>query len=215
MDLTGRRFGRLTILSRSKNRARRVYWKCRCKCGTEKEVASVALRKGEILSCGCYSRDIQPKRMTALHAIIRTHGMSRTPTYRIWGGMIGRCHNSNNSNYERYGAKGIYVCERWRDFRNFLADMGKRPSSEHSIDRIDNSKGYEPGNCRWATAHQQNNNSAGLRLIIHGGRTLTLTQWAERTGIERRVIAARLDRLGWSVEKTLTRRPGSQGRKKL
>jgi hypothetical protein len=104
--------------------------------------------------------------------------------------------------YDLYGGRGIKVCEQWRDFENFLADMGEQPSGK-SLDRIDNDGDYEPGNCRWATAKQQSRNRGNNRLLAYGGKTRCVTEWAEMTGMGSSVIYGRLSR-GWTVKATLT-----------
>lgn len=115
---------------------------------------------------------------------VRTHGMADTPTYQIWANMKDRCANPNNASFERwYGGAGISVCERWAtSFENFLVDMGKRPSGM-SLDRIDGTKGYEPGNCRWATDEEQHNNKKSNRKVTYNGVTQGIAQWARATGI--------------------------------
>lgn len=107
--------------------------------------------------------------------------------------MKTRCYNPRNKRYDRYGGRGIIVCERWlNSFENFLADMGRRPSPVHSLDRKDNDGNYEPGNCRWATAREQANNSSHVRWLAHGGVTLSLTGWAHHLGIGRTALEQRL-----------------------
>ncbi|HEY9737554.1 MAG TPA: hypothetical protein V6D06_14770 [Trichocoleus sp.] len=114
--------------------------------------------------------------------------------------MKSRCHNPNNAAYDRYGGRGIVVCDRWREsFENFYADMGPRPSEQHSIDRINNDGNYEPGNCRWATDKQQSRNTRRNRLLTYNGETLFLDEWAERLSISKHTLQTRLWR-GWSVE---------------
>lgn len=120
---------------------------CRCDCGAEKTVAGNTLRLGDARSCGCLIVDTQTK-----------HGMYGTPTYGSWSRMIARCTNPKSNRYKYYGGRDIKVCERWMLFVNFYADMGMRPSTKHSIDRIDNDGDYEPRNCRWATAKEQSAN---------------------------------------------------------
>jgi hypothetical protein len=133
-----------------------------------------------------------------------SHGMSRSPEYRCWINMIRRCHNEYDSSYPDYGGKGIQVCSRWREsFQFFLADMGFRTSSRHSIDRIDGSLGYSPGNCRWSTREEQQRNLASNRLVTANGVTLCVAAWAERLGVDCHVILRRLQR-DWSDCKSVT-----------
>lgn len=137
---------------------------------------------------------------------------------RVRHGMLTRCRNPNHHSYERYGTKGIKVCQRWQEsFANFLADMGPAPSPKHSIDRIDGRGDYEPDNCRWATATVQSRNTTHARAITFDGQTHCITEWAEVLGISKKVLTDRLNKQGWSVEKALTtpimrnRRPKSAG----
>ena len=154
-DTTGATFGRLTVIYElpEKRNARRGL--CRCICGNELLVGLTQLRTGRTKSCGCLQREITASQIK--HGEGRRSG--RTPEYRSWKGMITRCYNTKYPAYERYGGRGISVCARWRhSFVDFLADMGRRPSIAHSIDRIDNNGNYEPSNCRWATPSQQSAN---------------------------------------------------------
>jgi hypothetical protein len=131
------------------------------------------------------------------------HGMLGTPTYRSWFHMWQRCRNKNSKDYPRWGGRGVRVCERWEDFRNFLADMGERPAGK-TLDRYPNQQGnYEPGNCRWATKSEQVWNSTAVRLVPFNGESLPVSEWARRTGISRVTLEARLLR-GWPVERALT-----------
>lgn len=153
-DLDGRAFGRLTVTARAlADRHGRARWACRCSCGSETVIAASALTSGHTRSCGCLRRE-----MVATGALRRTHGARRTAEYRTWCSVIQRCTNRRSPGFAKYGAKGVTVCKRWREsFEAFFADMGPRPRG-CSIDRIDNSRGYEAGNCRWATAHDQARN---------------------------------------------------------
>jgi hypothetical protein len=127
----------------------------------------------------------------------------RPSEYNIWRNLRQRCLNPRGAGFKHYGGRGIRVCAEWNNFSRFLADMGPRPSQLHSIERINNDGNYEPSNCRWATKIEQMNNRSINRLIAHDGQTMTLAQWARKTGLSGVVIAARIDRLGWSVERAL------------
>jgi hypothetical protein len=144
IDMSGQIFGRLTVIGRSTkaNSTGAVFWCCRCECGTETETSGVNLRSGQTRSCGC------------LHI---THGMTLSPEYRVWRSMHQRCSNPKHIRYQRYGGRGITVCDRWGSFENFLADMGPRPTGL-TLERKNNDQGYSPDNCKWATWSEQNRN---------------------------------------------------------
>lgn len=132
----------------------------------------------------------------------RRHGQFGTRTYNIWGKMIQRCLNPKSSNYQHYGGRGILVCERWLDFENFYADMGKAPASL-SLDRIDNEKGYSPDNCRWATGKEQCRNTRRNCHLTLNGTTKTVIEWAEYLGVSPKTLYTR-KASGWTDERTLT-----------
>ena len=192
--MIGARFGRWTVIDTLQTSK----WLCRCDCGTERMVAKRDLKRGHSSSCGCLKREMAP----FFH---RKHGHGRpkaqTPTYKSWSEMIARCSNPKSKIYRYYGGRGIAVCERWRSFENFLADMGERPP-ERSLDRIDTNGNYEPKNCRWATKVQQMRNMRSNHLIEYHGEMLPLIVVAERVGINSSTLATRLDR-GMPLEKAL------------
>jgi len=198
-DLTGKIYGRLTVISQADNIGCRIAWLCHCECGRWSTVVAHSLLSGTARSCGCLRRELSSKRMMS-------HGYARrwqiTPEFRVWARMLRRCNYSRGSSYYRYGGRGISVCDRWSEFMNFFMDMGPRPSSKHSIDRINNDGNYEPGNCRWATQKEQCQNTSKVRIFTVNGRSQTVSAWGEEYGIKRSTIYARLKR-GLSIEQAL------------
>jgi hypothetical protein len=190
VDLSGQRFGRLVVVRPLGTRNDKVRWLCVCDCGRDNIVATGSLRSGQIRSCGCLYVDSRG-------CSNRTHGQSKTPEYRVWKGMIGRCENPARDFYRRYGGRGISVCDRWRQsFQAFLSDMGQRPGARYSIERIDNDGPYAPENCRWATSEEQGQNTQRARRLTFNGETLSISGWARRlrmsTATIRRRLAAKL-----------------------
>jgi hypothetical protein len=194
IDLAGQLFGRLTVVSRAGTAGGEVLWACKCECGGRKNVRGYCLRKGLTRSCGCLQKEA-----TALAKT--THGQRRSREYRIWSAMKDRCTNENCHAFADYGARGIGVCDRWMDFGVFLEDMGKAPPRA-SIERIDNALGYEPGNCRWATAAEQARNKRNNVVLEHQGRSMCLSDWARELGVSRGCLRGRLRR-GKSVHEVL------------
>lgn len=201
-DLTGLRFGLLTVISRAENTASgRTRWLCRCDCSGEKIVAAAELRKGSTRSCGCLA--LAQKRAAAKS---KCHAYSRanmTSEKRSWENMLARCQNKTHKSYQRYGGRGITVCERWRtSFVNFVKDMGSRPVG-CTLDRIDPNKNYTPDNCRWSTRIEQGNNRCNNRIIELNGEALTVMQWSRRLNIRPDTIYQRLAK-GCSAEMALS-----------
>jgi len=198
MDLTGQTFGRLTAVRRAEFPKQPTRWECECSCGTRKLIRADCLRRGVTVSCGCWNREQKIKHGAAFVG-------KKKPEYRIWKGMVGRCTSPGTTGYKDYGGRGIDVCAEWREsFQAFFDHVGKRPSSKHSLDRIDNNGNYEPGNVRWATPIEQARNKRTARFITHNGITKTLPEWAEDIGIMPATLRCRLKH-GWPVERALTR----------
>lgn len=197
------RIGRLTVV-RQEGRSRHgdIMWRCQCDCGNVKVLPASALRSGNTQSCGCLRVEV-----STLRAL--THGLSGSPIYRRWTGMIGRTTNPNDARWAHYGGRGITVCERWRKFENFAEDMGPTFDPALQLDRIDNDGPYSPDNCRWATPSEQALNRRSNRHLEADGITLTLREWSRRLAIKESTIVARLKR-GWSVERALGLTPAAE-----
>ena len=195
-------FGRLTVIATIPNRKRHL---CRCSCGGEKIVPECHLIGGYVKSCGCWS-DEHAKDIAKFAGSRRVHGHASGPrekparsgTYSSWANMLSRCKPGG----DYFGR--VSVCDRWKVFVNFLADMGERPEG-YSIDRYPDRNGpYAPGNCRWADKLAQNNNTRKNRFITHAGLSLTAAQWEHRLGLPRSTVTNRL-RDGWSLDRVLRR----------
>ncbi len=202
IDMTGMVCGLLTVLRREPCEGR-IQWRCSCKCGNEHVARGEDLRSGKITSCGCIRRH-------NASLLNLSHGDSRvgavTHEYETWLAMVRRCNDPNVAGYHNYGGRGITVAPCWlgdTGFQNFLSHVGRKPSPQHTLDRIDNSKGYEPGNVRWATRTQQARNTRRNRFLTHVGRTQTVKEWAIELGVHPDALYSRL-RLGWSDEEALT-----------
>ena len=194
IDLTGQKFGRLTVIYWIGRENGRTLWKCKCACGKDAIVSTGSLRSANTQSCGCLHRDLCIARSTK-------HGMRHTATYRAWWAMKQRCGHKSQKCYPNYGGRGICVCERWKEFPAFLEDMGERPDG-HSLDRIDNSGNYEPGNCKWSTMLQQASNTRRSFKITFNGQTLTCSEWERKLGVKTGTLKSRFYR-GWPLEKAM------------
>jgi hypothetical protein len=195
IDLTGQTFGTWRVVGYSRSTYQPL-WVCECVCGTTREVSGAGLRSGMSSNCGCQRR------------FRRIHGHTRQPgqkgkTYRIWKAMRSRCQPGYNQASDYYH-RGISVCSRWDDFSLFLSDMGECPEG-HSIDRIDNDKGYEPNNCRWATAATQRRNSRRILAIELDGQTYVLKDAAAKIGVSDVAIHQERKRHGGTFQEAFDR----------
>lgn len=189
-DISGQKFGRLLVLGMAKERRSngRIAWRCLCECGNITETpAADSLKYGRTKSCGCLARE------NAIASGIgdrrRKHGAYNTNLFSIWCGMLARVRNPNHHKYADYGGRGIGVHQSWLDFATFAKDMGERPSKEHSLERLDNSKGYEPGNVVWADRKTQGRNKRNNRFVIFQDEIIILAEAAARLGISNKSAA--------------------------
>ena len=194
-DMLNQRFGRWVVTGLHEH-PKKVH--CKCDCGKEKVVWKNNLLSGKTKSCGCFRTEKIVDRF-------KTHGLSQTYTYSSWQHMINRCYNPDNTNYPHYGGRGITVCEEWREYLNFLRDMGERPEGL-SIDRIDNDKGYSKENCRWATQQQQRSNTRMSRKYTYKGEYITLKAISDQTKVPYETLRHRLLK-GLSIEEAVSHSP--------
>lgn len=190
--VAGQRFGQLTISGEPIPTGKRWRYPCRCDCGGTALVRKDSLLRGATTFCPAKTH------------YLRTHGMFGTVEYAAWAAMIGRCTNATNLSFRNYGGRGITVCDAWRDFSVFYADMGPRPSNRHSIERINNDAGYDKENCRWATVKEQARNRRTIVPVTAFGRTAPISEWSEEFGVKHSAIRQRLRR-GWPPELAVTR----------
>lgn len=185
IDLKGRRFGRLVVISRQETEKRGAYWLCCCDCGNSKTVPSKVLLSGDSQSCGCKHKDA-----------VTSHGASSHTLYGTWTDMIARCHDEKNDAYKFYGAAGINVCDYWRESpHNFFSDMGDRPKG-FTLERKNGSLGYCKENCIWASQSTQQNNRRNNAWFLHSGSVYNCKQLCARLGLGYNAVKARIHRGG-------------------
>lgn len=190
IDISSKRFDRLVVISFAYMKNHSAHWSCICDCGNIKIVDGHSLRRGHTKSCGCLFKDS-----------VITHNMTSSPEYTTWISMRRRCNEIKHIGYKDYGGRGIKVCEEWNNsFEVFLKDMGKRPSIEYSIDRIDPNKNYCRENCRWATKEIQNNNKRSVKLIEYKDKKLSITQWCRELNLPLYRTRRRFQK-GWSLDR--------------
>lgn len=201
----GDRFARWTVIALPERRrmasgAAKMYYRCRCDCGTVRLVCMYTLVRCISKSCGCLQAEITAARS-------QKHGHSprsgKTPEYVVWRNMLSRCCDPKNHRFSDYGGRGIRVCDRWQrsdGFSNFIKDMGRKPGKRHTLDRKDNSGDYSPDNCRWATPIEQANNTRVSRFVRYHGRLITIADLAREVGMTYNKLYARIHACGWSAE---------------
>lgn len=211
INLIGQRFGRLVVIKKDETRIKYRCWICQCDCGVTKSIIEGSLKRGMTKSCGCLNAENRKKTKW------KTHGCSETKLYKVWQGMKRRCYAKNATKYEQYGGRGITVCEDWKeDFGAFQAwSLANGYRDGLTIDREDVNGPYSPENCRWITNKEQQNNRRDNLLLTYNGKTQTLTQWAEESGINEMALRARIKKLGWSAERALTEPLNSQKKSQI
>lgn len=204
-DLTGQKFGMLTVIERAEDRIsssgkHEIMWLCKCDCGNKKTVTRSALTGGLTKSCGCLRGE--------------NHGMCDTRLYNIWIGIKKRCENPNRHDYNRYGGRGISICDEWKNsfstFYNWALNNGYDDTL--SIDRENVNGDYEPNNCRWSTEEEQANNKRNNVFLTYNGKTQTVSQWARELNIGQKTIINRINK-GFSDEEALTMTKGCGAKK--
>lgn len=184
-------FHRLTILNIAEKNCEVL-----CNCGVKKRVRTQHILSGDTKSCGCLHKEITKE-------LLKTHGLSKKPEYPIWKNIIQRCKNPNSPAYNRYGGRGIKLCKRWERFPNFLADMGCRPSNNHSVDRVNNNGNYCAKNCKWSTPKEQRRNTSKNNIFEYQGNFKTLADWADCYKIPRGTLYYRLVLKKWEIQRAL------------
>lgn len=195
IDLTDKRFGRLVVVRPYDKVKGLIRWECVCDCCKKTIVYGSCLRNGSTRSCGCL--------LTDFNKSMKKHGSEPKRLYKIWTGMRSRCNDRNNKDYNRYGGRGITVCQEWQDFipfREWALDNGYKENL--SLDRIDNTKPYEPNNCRWATAKMQANNRTNNHKVSYRGETKNVSEWADQFGLDLYRLHAAIRR-GRTIEEVL------------
>lgn len=199
-DLTGKRFGRWVVLKRGGYDSwKNLKWLCRCDCGTEREVLGLSLRNGTSLSCGCIQKE-------TAHSL-GTHYMTKTRLYKIWENIHSRCLNPKNDSFYKYGARGVSLCEEWKNsfesFRDWALSNGYR--DDLTIDRIDNDGNYEPSNCRWVDCKTQSRNTRRNHYVTYNNETKCISEWDEIFKIPRSTLYYRLKKNNWRIPIDLRR----------
>jgi hypothetical protein len=197
LELTGQVFGRLKVLENAGvDKEKKLLWKCECVCGNSLVVVGGSLRSGLTKSCGCLRKEVSS-------GLTKTHGMREHPLYSTWCNIKGRCLNTKRKEYNYYGRRGIRVCDEWvNDFPRFLSDMGDKPSSKHSIDRVDNNGNYCKENCRWSTKSEQSRNCRNTVLVDWNGLKFKLVDLLEIYNINLSAMRSRL-KCKWGIERAL------------
>lgn len=211
LDLTGRIFGRLTVLHLEPGCDHEyIRWVCRCECGTVKPISRAVLRRGSTKSCGCFAQEVRSQNGKNN----RTHGESKTVLYAVWRSMCSRCDSPKHTHFKYYGGRGIKIAEEWRDYLNFKDwAMSRGYQRGLTIDRKNNDGDYSPSNCRWVTPTENANNTRKNVFVEIDGISLSFMEASRKYQIFSKVARDRISKLGWSVEEAF-KTPARRMRKK-
>jgi len=183
----------------------------RCECGNTFTAFRCEVNRGRKKSCGCLSRGPKVSERVKTHGESFYGGSGTTKEYRVWQGMKQRCNDAASPSYDRYGGRGIKVCDRWvSSYENFLADMGRCPAPRYSLNRKDNDGPYSPENCEWASPIAQANNRKGNRHVMINGESRTIAEWCAKTGANRNLVYQRIKK-GWNPSRALSDPPIPHG----
>lgn len=201
LDITNEKFGRLTAIKPVKSNSKLTYWLCACSCGNKTKVYIGRLRNSTTRSCGCLSSEVTKNRCT-------THGLTSHYLYKTYLRIKSRCNNNKNKSYADYGGRGITLCKKWeKSFESFytyvITYLGNKPAKELSLDRINNNKGYKPGNIRWATPSMQAKNRRSSKIIAYNGIARNAVDWARAINIPPQMLYTRLKVLKWPIDRVL------------
>lgn len=197
-ELIGQKFGKLLVLEEieKRSKSKKIYYKCICDCGNEVITKGASLLSGHTKSCKC----LQKEKVRETSYKNSTHGLSKSHIYAIWASIKSRCNNPNNQAYNNYGGRGITICKEWNNsFVSFISDMGYPPTNKHSIDRIDNNKGYYKENCRWSDRYQQENNKRNNIKVLYNGELKTIAEISRETNVRYDLIYCRFIYRGWDI----------------
>lgn len=196
-NLFYQKFGRLTVVDYAGFYKGRHYWLCNCQCGNSSKIWQRSLVDGDTNSCGCLHKEI----IASYVKTCITHHDSLSVEFNTFRAIKYRCNNKNAQQYDLYGGRGIQC--KFNSYEEFLAEVGRRPSNKHSIDRIDNNKDYEPGNVRWATTKEQANNRRTTIFLEYDNKNLPMTEWARLMQVTYTTFRAQYRKLGFDIEKTI------------
>lgn len=208
VDIEGRRFGKLVVVSYAGMFKTKGKWHCQCDCGNTTTTVGADLRQGLSKSCGCGRK----AGAIAAGKANRRHGLTATPTYWSWQSMLARCDNQSHKSFAGYGGRGITICAAWRNFDSFLADMGERPIGM-TLERKDTNGNYEPDNCCWATHTAQARNRRSNRQVTCWGETKTIVEWSEDSRcVPSHVTLRKRVEMGWTALDAITRQVAAHTR---